>query len=214
MCPRTRGNAVRAAAPRRRRRGAAGRRLTSCAHARARCARVPLRAPVMADVTRTMYNASFVGELFKPQEIYSVASVRQVFDRLAHSSIMRLNEASMDKLFDLMLMGFKYQLLSCSYPAEMLQVTLNHLRALQSKVGDAQVGMLVAAAEERVHQVRLAARRALGARRAQARRPRHADCSARVRCARGPPHRCTARWALASGSACADHCAHFSRGAK
>ena len=30
---------------------------------------------------------------------------RQIFDRLAHSSIMRLNETSMDKLFDLMAQG-------------------------------------------------------------------------------------------------------------
>lgn len=82
-----------------------------------------------------------------------MTSVRQVFDRLAHSSIMRLNEASMDKLFDLMLMGFKYQLLSCAYPGEMLQVTRNHLDALRGKVGDAQVSSLVVAAQERVEQV-------------------------------------------------------------
>ena len=66
-------------------------------------------------------------------------STRQIFDRLAHSSIMRLNESSMDKLFDLMTMGFKYQLLACSYPEELLHVTLNHLAQLRSKVADAKV---------------------------------------------------------------------------
>jgi hypothetical protein len=31
-------------------------------------------------------------------------ATRAIFDRLAHSSIMRLNKTSMDKLFDLMSM--------------------------------------------------------------------------------------------------------------
>lgn len=34
-------------------------------------------------------------------------------------------------------MGFKYQLLSCSFPQEMLLVTLNHLYQLRSKVEEA-----------------------------------------------------------------------------
>lgn len=37
-------------------------------------------------------------ELFKPQELYSKKALRTVYDRLAHASIMRLNQASMDKV--------------------------------------------------------------------------------------------------------------------
>ena len=46
-------------------------------------------------------------EVFRPQAMYSLHETRQIFIRLAHSSIMRLNESSMQKLFDLMLMGLK-----------------------------------------------------------------------------------------------------------
>jgi hypothetical protein len=56
--------------------------------------------------------------------------VRQVFDKLVHSSIMRLNTSSMNKLFDLMLMTVKYQFLRIKYPEEIFQVTMNHLNAL------------------------------------------------------------------------------------
>lgn len=56
---------------------------------------------VLQDVISTMFAAEFVEELFKPQEIYTNAATRKIFDRLAHSSIMRLNETSMDKLYDL-----------------------------------------------------------------------------------------------------------------
>jgi hypothetical protein len=89
---------------------------------------------VLQDVVRTMYNKMFIDELFRPQDVYSMAATRQIFDRLAHSSIMRLNESSMDKLFDLMTMGFKYQMLACSYPQELMHVTLNHLYNLRAKV--------------------------------------------------------------------------------
>ena len=43
---------------------------------------------VLADVVRTMYSPKFVAELFKPQEVYTNRATRQIFDRLAHSSIM------------------------------------------------------------------------------------------------------------------------------
>jgi hypothetical protein len=45
-----------------------------------------------------MYNPKFIQELFRSQELYSVPATRQIFDRLAHSSIMRLNDSSMDKV--------------------------------------------------------------------------------------------------------------------
>jgi len=89
---------------------------------------------VLNDVVRTMYYPRFIDELFKPQEMYSIQSTRQIFDKLAHSSIMRLNESSMDKLFDLMSMGFKYQIISCKAPRELIDVTMNHLEALKKVV--------------------------------------------------------------------------------
>jgi hypothetical protein len=91
---------------------------------------------VLSDVIRTMYTPVFLEELFKPQEIYSTVSTKQIFDKLAHSSIMRLNKTSMDKLYDLMTMGVKYQLLQAAAPIQYLQVTLRHLEGLDKLVGN------------------------------------------------------------------------------
>jgi hypothetical protein len=116
-------------------------------------------AKVLEDVLRTMLDPGFLQDrLAAPQELYSVSATRRIFDRLAHSSIMRLSESrwaargvrsaafcwqagraggaastptpagaaarpcSMDKLFDLMMMGYKYQLMCCTTLADMLQV--------------------------------------------------------------------------------------------
>lgn len=88
-------------------------------------------AKVVNDIVSTMFNKQFVEELFKPQEVYSKQALRTVFEKLAHSSIMRLNANSMDKLYDLMTMVFKYQISLCSYPEEILFITLNHLDAIR-----------------------------------------------------------------------------------
>eukprot|EP01038_Epipyxis_sp_PR26KG_P012081 gene12081-16167_t len=98
---------------------------------------------VLEDVVRTMYTPLFLEELFKPQEIYSVASTKQIFEKLAHSSIMRLNKTSMDKLYDLMTMGVKFQIVSCKSPHQYLQVTLNHLDSLVDMVKSDGVTSLI-----------------------------------------------------------------------
>lgn len=54
-----------------------------------------------------------------------------MFHQLVHTSIMKLNEASMSKLFDLMLMCFKMQVFLTASPVEIYNVTLNHLREVQ-----------------------------------------------------------------------------------
>ncbi|XP_066288718.1 protein OSCP1-like [Branchiostoma lanceolatum] len=92
---------------------------------------------VLHDIVGTMFNRRFMDELFKPQEAYSKKAMRTVFDRLAHASIMRLNSASMDKLYDLMTMAFKYQVSLCLRPSDIMLVTLNHMDAMRTFVEEA-----------------------------------------------------------------------------
>lgn len=72
-----------------------------------------------------------------------MVSTRQIFEKLAHSSIMKLNATSMNKLFDLMLMGLKYQALQCASPEELYHVTLTHLGQMAALVrGSASEGLV------------------------------------------------------------------------
>ena len=100
-------------------------------------------AKVLQDVLRTMFSLTFVDELFKPQDMYSSTSTRQIFNKLAHSSIMKINEQSMEKLYDLMTMGVKYQFQCCSCPQQMLHVTLNHVVALRAIADKSDVATLL-----------------------------------------------------------------------
>lgn len=102
---------------------------------------------VLHDVVKTMFSSKFVAEVFKPAVMYSATSTRQIFERLAHSSIMRLSESSMDKLYDLMTMGLKYQLIACRHAADILEVTLNHVGAIRDCINDPAVIELVDSCE-------------------------------------------------------------------
>ncbi len=55
---------------------------------------------VVNDIVGSMFSVKFVEEVFRPQELYPKKAVKNIFEKLAHSSIMRLNEASMDKVCD------------------------------------------------------------------------------------------------------------------
>ncbi|KAF2354291.1 Organic solute carrier protein 1 [Trinorchestia longiramus] len=100
-------------------------------------------AKVRNDILSIMLNRRFIEEVFKPQPLYSKAALRGVFERLAHGSIMRLNTVSMDKLFDLMMMALKQQVVQAKRPQELLLATLNHLDALRGYATSAPVASLL-----------------------------------------------------------------------
>ena len=89
---------------------------------------------VLDDIVRSMLANKFVEELFRPQPMYTITATKQIFKKLAHSSIMKLNETSMQKLFDLMVMGLKYQMQMTVQPEELYHITMKHLNTMQDLV--------------------------------------------------------------------------------
>ncbi|CDW55606.1 protein OSCP1 [Trichuris trichiura] len=86
---------------------------------------------VMNEIVSTIFGALFLEKLFEPQELPNRDTVRLLFEKLAHSSIMRLSSSSQDKLYDLMAMMFKYQLQNAISPRHLLVITLNHLDGIR-----------------------------------------------------------------------------------
>jgi hypothetical protein len=84
----------------------------------------------------------FLRDMFRPQAVHPFRTLRATFQRLAHSSIMRLNETSMSKLYDLMVMALKFQCLTCGHPGrvpgEITALHVKNLKALLSTRGSAQ----------------------------------------------------------------------------
>ncbi|XP_036949951.1 protein OSCP1a isoform X1 [Acanthopagrus latus] len=94
---------------------------------------------VMNDIVGTMFSKTFMEELLKPQQLYSHRTMKTVLTRLAHTSIMRLNPASMDRLYELMIMAFKYQVFLCPRPKDLLLISYNHIDTIREFVKDTPV---------------------------------------------------------------------------
>lgn len=64
---------------------------------------------VLEDICRLLLHERFMSELLVPQPLGHMAALRTFFRDLAHSSIMRLDDDSMAKMWDLMTMAVKHQ---------------------------------------------------------------------------------------------------------
>ena len=89
---------------------------------------------VLQDIIKSMISPQFLTELFRQQPMYTMQSTKQIFEKLAHSSIMKLNKTSMQKLFDLMLMGFKYQMQLACKGVEIMHITMKHISTMMELV--------------------------------------------------------------------------------
>ncbi|KAI8854136.1 organic solute transport protein 1-domain-containing protein [Chytridium lagenaria] len=77
-----------------------------------------------SDVVRTMLGEAEAAG--KQAENMTSSQIEESFYRIAHSSSMRLTDSGLQKLVQLMVMTFKYQLFACSYPLELLFISINH----------------------------------------------------------------------------------------
>eukprot|EP00055_Hartaetosiga_balthica_P005714 m.17167 g.17167 ORF g.17167 m.17167 type:complete len:420 (+) comp4739_c0_seq1:201-1460(+) len=84
------------------------------------------------DIAKTIFDQLIVDNMFMPQPLYDQQQLLTTTKYITNSSIITLNGKSLTKLFDLMTMVFKYQLTLCTYPKELLGVTLNHLDGVTS----------------------------------------------------------------------------------
>ncbi|XP_014472177.1 PREDICTED: protein OSCP1-like [Dinoponera quadriceps] len=91
---------------------------------------------VLDDVTAALLNPKILSSIFEETPMIGVPQLRSTLERVALSSIMKLDKSSMDKLFDLMIMMVKYQLTAATGPREVILITLNHIDAMRDMVSD------------------------------------------------------------------------------
>ncbi|XP_072760657.1 protein OSCP1 isoform X1 [Anoplolepis gracilipes] len=79
-----------------------------------------------------------------------VSHLRTTLESVVLSSIMKLDRNSMDKLFDLMIMMVKYQLMAATGPREIILIILNHVDAIRDMVSDVNAQKCVTLVQEMV----------------------------------------------------------------
>ncbi|KAF9424570.1 hypothetical protein HW555_000381 [Spodoptera exigua] len=84
---------------------------------------------VLTDVVTVLFHPKLLDELFTPQPVASHTLLRQLLQDISASSIMKLDDYSMSKLWDLMTMIFKWQL-SVATNQNIFDITRRHLRSV------------------------------------------------------------------------------------
>nr|ABK56989.1 oxidored-nitro domain-like protein [Glyptapanteles indiensis] len=91
-------------------------------------------AIVLDDITAALVHPKMISAVFTDSPISSLSWVRSTLETIALCSIMRLDQNSMNKLFDLMMMMVKFQLSTATGPREIVLLTLNHVDALRGMI--------------------------------------------------------------------------------
>lgn len=88
---------------------------------------------MLRDVTEALLSPNFltyISTTFSSEDIITLAQARILLTDIACCSLMRLDVHSLDKLFDLMVMIFKWQLFLINTPDDLLSITLRHLQGI------------------------------------------------------------------------------------
>lgn len=83
----------------------------------------------MDELTTSLINQQLVAELLKPGPAYGHTFVKQLIEDVAQSSIMRLDPVSMDRLWDLVTMVFKWQV---TLSPDVIAITARHLYEIET----------------------------------------------------------------------------------
>lgn len=87
---------------------------------------------VIREVTAALLSPQFFNYITTSftEEIVTIAQVRIILSDIASCSLMRLDNQSLEKLLDLMIMIFKWQLFLMSNPDDLYHITLRHLQGI------------------------------------------------------------------------------------
>lgn len=84
---------------------------------------------VLTDVVTVLLHPKLLDELFIPQPVATHTVIKQLLQDISTTSIMKLDDYSMSKLWDLMTMIFKWQL-SVTTNQNIFDITRRHLKSI------------------------------------------------------------------------------------
>jgi len=88
------------------------------------------KSTVLDGMICTMFDESFIAEIFEPQRTFSQTSMMGLFNRIAHSSTMRLNSGSKGAIHDRMNIALKHMAILVESPANLANCVLLLLEQL------------------------------------------------------------------------------------
>lgn len=86
-----------------------------------------------------MLNRQFLSGVFRPERLNSTSTMKNLMENIVHSSIMRLGQDSLDKLYELMAMSIKFQFMSAPDAQSLFAITINHVDSWMQLTQDPEI---------------------------------------------------------------------------
>ncbi|XP_045476928.1 protein OSCP1 isoform X1 [Harmonia axyridis] len=86
---------------------------------------------VLDEIIGTLVSRELITDIMKPQATYSHMSIKEMISVITQCSAMRLDPSSMNKLWDLITMVYKWQL---TMSHEVIKITLRHLYEIENYI--------------------------------------------------------------------------------
>lgn len=106
----------------------------------------------MTDILEVLFNEKFIQELEDASQLGRHSHVRQLMEDIANVSIMRLDTFSMTKLWELMIMVFKWQI-TVAKENELFLLTERHLQGVNQFVLNQPIASKIMSYREKVHKL-------------------------------------------------------------
>lgn len=86
-----------------------------------------------------MLKRQYLNDIFRSGRLYAQPALKDLIEDIVHSSIMRLGHESLQKLYDLMVMSVKFQILSTCDAPSLLAITATHIESWSSLTADPEL---------------------------------------------------------------------------
>mmetsp|Transcript_36266 Transcript_36266/g.88587 ORF Transcript_36266/g.88587 Transcript_36266/m.88587 type:complete len:312 (+) Transcript_36266:82-1017(+) len=92
------------------------------------------RDEILDDIIRAVFNDALMENIFAEQKLYAIDTFRKLLFAMAQSPSMRISQENFDKMFRIMSMSIKAQVMRWEKPEDLLSFTERHLDAVEALI--------------------------------------------------------------------------------
>ena len=90
------------------------------------------------DISKTLFSEKIIKKLFEPKPLLGLEYIKSLLFQICHCSIITLDITSFTKLFEMILIGIKKQVLTSPNMHGIFHMTMNHLSNISSITSDSE----------------------------------------------------------------------------
>lgn len=93
----------------------------------------------LEDITKTLFSKRIEDLIYTKRSLFTLEGIKNSLDKVCHCSIITLDSVSFSKLFEMIVMAFKRQLLLSPNSFAIYHITKNHISGVNKIINDSKI---------------------------------------------------------------------------